>query len=336
MKKLSIITAALSTMLVGTAFAGSHGSCGDVKIADMNWASASMMANVDKIILEEGFGCNVEIVPGDTMPTFASMNEKGEPHLAPEMWTNAYAVALGAALDEGRLVVASAAPMEGLGEGWFLLPHTREKHPELKTVADVLARPDLFPHPEDPSKGGFMGCPAGWNCQLTNINQYRAWEMEKKGWLLIDPGTSAGLDAAIAKAADRGENWFGYYWSPTSIIGKYGLTQVDWGIPFAGADNWDGCMALPEQECDDPKPSAWTKSAVSSIATAEFLTSNKTVADYLDKRVYPGPVMNGMLYWATENQATGEDSAIEFLIQHEDVWTSWVSDDVAAKIKGAL
>ncbi len=47
----------------------------------MNWASASMMANVDKIILEEGFGCNVEIVPGDTMPTFASMNEKGEPHL---------------------------------------------------------------------------------------------------------------------------------------------------------------------------------------------------------------------------------------------------------------
>ena len=58
--------------------------------------------------------------------------------------------------------------------------------------------------------------------------------MEKKGWVLVDPGSAAGLDGSIAKAADSGNPWFGYYWNPTSIIGKYGLIPVDFGVKFAG------------------------------------------------------------------------------------------------------
>ena len=46
--------------------------------------------------------------------------------------------------------------------------------------------------------------------------------------------------------------------------------------------------------------------------------------------------MNGMLVFMTENQAGGEDAAIEFLMQHEDLWTTWVSADAAAKIKAGL
>ena len=61
---------------------GAYADCGIVTMAEMNWASAQLMANVDKIILEEGYGCNVEIVSGDTIPTFTSMNEKGQPDVA--------------------------------------------------------------------------------------------------------------------------------------------------------------------------------------------------------------------------------------------------------------
>jgi len=39
------------------------------------------------------------------------------------------------------------APITGLGEGWWVLPATLEKHPELTTADAILARPDLFPHP---------------------------------------------------------------------------------------------------------------------------------------------------------------------------------------------
>ena len=105
---------------------------------------------------------------------------------------------------------------------------------------------------------------------MANANLFRAFEMEKKGWRLVDPGSAAGLDASIAKASDRKQNWFGYYWSPTSIVGKYSLTMLDFGVDFAGKENWDGCIVKPEQECTNPKPSAWTKSEVHTVITDSF------------------------------------------------------------------
>ena len=133
MKKLvaaSVFAASAMFAMAGQA----NAACGTVSIAEMNWASAQLMANVDKIILEEGYGCKVEIVPGDTMPTFTSMNEKGAPDVAGELWVNAVANPLNAAKAEGRLHTVSEGPITGLGEGWWLLPHTMKKHPELKTV----------------------------------------------------------------------------------------------------------------------------------------------------------------------------------------------------------
>ncbi len=37
-----------------------NAACGKLVIAEQNWASAELMANVDKIILEKGYGCEVE------------------------------------------------------------------------------------------------------------------------------------------------------------------------------------------------------------------------------------------------------------------------------------
>ena len=53
--------------------------CGTVTIASMNWQSAEVLAEIDKFILSEGYGCKAELVPGDTMPTLTSMMEKGQP-----------------------------------------------------------------------------------------------------------------------------------------------------------------------------------------------------------------------------------------------------------------
>ena len=339
MKIKNIIISAL-VILGFTSFSGiANANCGKLVIAEQNWASAELMANVDKIILEEGYGCEVELVPGATMPTFTSMNDKGSPDMNPEQWANAVYTPLKKAVSEKRLIIANGAPITGLGEGWWLNPAALKKHPKLKgmTAVEILEHPEWFPDKEDPSKGAFMGCPAGWGCQLANANLFRAFEMEKKGWKLIDPGSAAGLDGSIAKAADSGEPWFGYYWNPTSMVGKYNLQQVDFGVPFAGRDNWDNCVTLAEQDCANPKPTAWTKSEVNSIVTANFAkTGGKEALSYVEKRVFPGEVMNGMLVYMADNQAKGSDAAVEFLIKHEDVWTKWVSSSAAKKIKKSL
>jgi glycine betaine/proline transport system substrate-binding protein len=339
MKKLKTLLISAVFALGVTSISGTANACGKLVIAEQNWASAELMANVDKIILEEGYGCEVELVPGATMPTFTSMNDKGTPDMNPEQWANAVYTPLKKAVSEKRLIIANQAPITGLGEGWWINPAAIEKYPQIKnmTAMEILEHPEWFPSKEDASKGGFMGCPAGWGCQFANANLYRAFDMEKKGWVLLDPGSAAGLDGSIAKASDSSEPWFGYYWNPTSMVGKYNLQPVDFGVPFAGRDNWDNCITLAEQDCADPKPTAWTRSEVNSIVSANFAkTGGKDVLGYVEKRTYPGPVMNGMLVYMADNQAKGSDAAVEFLIKHEDIWTKWVSSSVAKKIKKSL
>ena len=326
--------AATITLGLGWATIG-NAACGKISIAEMNWASAGLMANVDKIILEKGYGCEVELVAGDTMPTFTSMNEKGVPDVAPELWANAVVQPLTKAKAEGRLFVGNKAPISGLGEGWWISPYTAKKH-NLKTVADVISRPDLFPYSEDKSKGAFIGCPAGWGCQLVNNNLFRANEMDKKGWVLVDPGSAAGLDGSLNKSLTREENWFGYYWSPTTLIGKHNMFKVDFGVPFVGKEHWDGCIVKSEQDCANPKPSSWTTSEVNTVITSTFKKNASVALDYISKRVYPGAVMNSMLVYMDDQKASGKDAAYTFLEKHENVWTKWVSSDVAKKVKSSL
>ena len=85
------------------------------------------------------------------------------------------------------------------------------------------------------------------------------------------------------------------------------------------------------------KKSAWTKSEVNSLVSANFSkTGGKDVLSYVEKRTYPGPVMNGMLVYMADNQAKGSDAAIEFLKQHESLWSKWVSSSAKKKIKAGL
>ena len=88
MKRLFVYLAVVMSAFLGIT-ASASAKCGDVTMAEMNWASAELMANIDKVILEKGYGCNVDLVAGATMPSFTSMNEKGQPDVAAELWINA-------------------------------------------------------------------------------------------------------------------------------------------------------------------------------------------------------------------------------------------------------
>jgi glycine betaine/proline transport system substrate-binding protein len=160
--------------------------------------------------------------------------------------------------------------------------------------------------------------------------------MDKKGWVLVDPGSAAGLDGSMNKSLTRNENWFGYYWSPTTLIGKHNLSKVDFGVPFVGKDHWDTCIAKPEKECANPKKSSWTVSEVNTVVTANFKKNASVALDYISGRAYPGSVMNKMLVFMDAEKAQGKDAAYEFLEKHGAVWEKWVSADVAKKVKAGL
>lgn len=307
--------------------------CGDVTIADMNWSSATLMANVDSLILSKGFGCNVEIVPGDTMPTGTSMIERGEPDIAPELWSNSMKDALDRGVEEGRLLYAGNSLSDGGEEGLWVPKYLVDKMPELATIEGIIANAELFTHPEDPNKSMIMGCPAGWNCQISVSNLYRALGLEEAGFDLVDPGSGAGLAGAIAKAYEREEAWFGYYWAPTDILGKYEMVKVDFGT---GVDEAMFTQCITQIECEDPKPTMYPSSPVQTVTTADFANESPAAFGYVQSRSYTNPQMGELLAWMADNQADGEFAAYHFLENYESIWTQWVSEDVANKVKAAL
>ena len=75
---------------------------------------------------------------------------------------------------------------------------------------------------------------------------------------------------------------------------------------------------------------------MNTVVTDSFKKKGSEAMTYLEKRIFPGSVMNGMLVYMGNEQASGEDATIEFLEKHEDLWMSWVSPEVAAKVKAAM
>ena len=308
-------------------------ACGKVTVASMNWQSAEVLAEIDQIILSKGYGCDVEIVPGDTMPTLTSMMEKGKPDVAPEAWVNAVRQPLDAAVKDGRLHYAARSLKDGGVEGWWIPKYIADANPGIKTIDDALKRPDLFPAPEDKSKGAVHNCPSGWNCQLTTGNAFKAWGAEKQGFVLVDTGSAAGLDGSIAKAYERKQGWLGYYWAPTSILGKYAMVKLDAGVPHDKAA-WESCNS--KEDCANPKKSDWARAEVFTVITDRFKKAGGPAVAYLNQRSWGNDTVNTLLAWMSDNQASGKDGARHFLKTQPDVWSAWVTPEVAAKVKTAV
>ncbi len=323
----------LASLLMAASFGAQAGECGTVTIADMNWNSASLIANIDRFILETGFGCEAELIPGDTMATATSMVEKGQPDIAPELWTNAVQEAIENGVQEGRVKYVGHSLVEGGEEGFWVPAYLVEKYPELKTIAGVKKHPELFEHPENPDAGGFYNCPAGWGCQISAANLFRALELDKAGFKLIDSGSAAGLSGSLAKAYERKEGWFGYYWAPTAVLGKYNMVKVDFG---SGVDKDEYLRCTSVDGCPDPKVTMYPPSPVYTIVTTEFAAKDPAMQDYLNKRGFTNADMNQLLAWMEDEQANAEDAMFYFLENYPQVWKAWLPESIAEKVAGEL
>lgn len=306
--------------------------CGSVTLAEMNWASAGTMAHIDKIILSEGYGCDVDLIVGDTVPTFTSMREKSEPDMAPEFWINAVREPLEQAVAEGNLIVGGKVLKEGGVQGFWVPTFLAQDH-GLKTVDDVLARPELFPGAEDESKGAFFTCPTGWDCRAISANLLQAWDAVEKGFEIVETGSAAGLDGSIARALERKEGWFGYYWAPTAMLGKYEMTLLEFGVPF-DEQEWATCTSVTD--CPAPQKNGWETGEVFTVVTREFAEKASVAMGYVENRSWNNATASKVLAWMEQNQANNEDGAYYFLENFEEVWTQWVPIEIAEKVKAAI
>lgn len=302
-----------------------------IDIAEMTWPSAAALAHIHATILGEGYGCAVEIVAGDTVPTSSSMLSRGTPAVAPELWTSSIEDAWKAGVEEGTVIKLSDAITDGTVEGWFIPQYTLDAHPELTTAEAVIARPDLFADPEDPSQGRLYSCPPGWTCEISTSALFEAFDMDET-WNLFSPGSGGALDASIARAFTREEPILFYYWGPTSILGKYPAAQLDLGPskPEVYACNTDA-------DCDEPAGVTAYPSSPAIVGAAAWIKDEApVVADYFSKVGLTNAQISELLVYGDENQADAEETAVNFLRTKQDVWTKWVPAEVAEKVLAAI
>ncbi len=302
-----------------------------IDIAKMTWASAAALAEIHAKILGDGYGCDVEVVAGDTVPTSASMLSRGSPAVAPELWTSSIQEQWEKGIEEGQVVTLGDAIDGGAIEGWFIPEYFKQEHPELVTAQDVVDNPQLFPDPEQPDQGRLYGCPPGWACELANAALFEAYEMDGT-WNLFSPGSGGNLSASIARAFEREEPILFYYWGPTAVLGKYDTYQLE--MPEVDIE---GYRCNTNTDCEDPAiKTAWPSSPVKVGAAGWVAEEAPNVADYFSKVAVSDDVINSLLAWSDENNADAEETAVNFIENNEDIWTTWVPEAVAEKVRASL
>lgn len=210
---------------------------------------------------------------------------------------------------------------------------SRQKYPDLTTIAGVLKHASLFKNPEDPDSSAFYSCPAGWACQISAENLFKALDMKKAGFTIVDPGSSAGLSGSLAKAYERKEPWIGYYWAPTAILGKYSMVKVDFGT---GVNEKEFMSCINQAECVNPKATMYPVSPIYTVTTEKLAEKSPDAYQYFSKRNFTNKDLNQLLAWMEDNQADSNDAMYYFLTKYPQVWHQWLPKKVAEKVQAAL
>lgn len=311
----SVLFASATTAMISVAGAASA-DCGEVVITEMDWASAQVVTSVAKFLMEQGYGCTVDVVPSSTVPSLASIAETGKPDIVTELWTNG-APAWAEMEAEGKIVTLTDVLSDGGAEGWWIPDYLAEAHPELLTIDGVTANPELI-------GARFHQCPEGWGCQRANASKAEAYGLIDAEIEVFQHGSSETLATSIASAYANQEPWFGYYWGPTAILGKYPMVQVDMGDASVDIHN---CDSDPDCPTRGTERSAYPASPVKTVVTTTFAEENPEITDLMRNLAFTNQQMNEILAWREDNQASSEEAAVHFLSNSTEVWSAWISDE---------
>ena len=322
MKKTYFMRGAAVAALMTSASAA-HAECGDVTITEMNWASSAVVTAVSSFLLEQGLGCNVQKVPSSTVTAITSITETGEPDILTEVWANSTPAYPGL-LEEGKLVELADVLSDGGVEAWWIPAYLAESNPELTTWEGIMANPELV-------GGKFHDCPSGWACDIINNNNLIALNAADSGLERFQHGSGETLQTSIAAAFEEKAPWFGYYWAPTAVLGKYPMVAVEVGEYNADAHNCNG-----DVDCANPSFSAYPASKVVTAVAGGFSEREPQAAALMANVSFSNEQMGEVLAWRLDKNASYDEAAVYFLTNYKDVWAEWLDDEAKKNLSAIL
>ncbi|MDB4598919.1 ABC transporter substrate-binding protein [Candidatus Pseudothioglobus singularis] len=318
--KLKLVCLIAAGMIASTAHAE---ECGEVSLMKADWGSAQIVTAVSKFLMEEGYGCEVTTVPLSTNPALVSVSETGEPDILTEIWTNG-APAYKGLLESGAIIQVTEVLSDGGVEGFFVPNYLLEKHPELATIEGIAANPELVGN-------RFHNCPEGWTCLNVSTNLLKAGGLIDAGIENFVHGSGETLAASIAAAHENKEPWFGFYWAPTSVLGKYPMTLVEMA-PHDPEKHTCNITA----DCATPSMSAFPRSVVVTVLSKEFMSKNSEISNLMTNLSFTNSQMGETLAWVEDNNASYDEGAVYFLTTYKDVWGSWLNEAARENLSSLL
>ena len=292
--------------------------------SDLNWTSALIQDRIAQYIVEEGYGYPTGVVFAGTLPLLQALR-RGDTHVTMEIWLPNQTASWVEAEAAGDVFPIG----NSLGEDWqsaFMIPaYLQEQYPDLDSVEDLKEErfKVLFATAETGGKARLVSCVIGWACEVDNALQIEAYGLSDHVHI-INPGDSAAGNADLYGKYERGEPWLGYQWGTNDPAVELDLVRLE----------------EPEytEEC-------WstTKACGYGLATI-FIAVHESLIDRAPDVVEMLRAwdLNIELYdeigkWRYANDTPSEnDTALWWLTNNEEVWSTWVTDDAAVAIRAAL
>lgn len=255
--------------------AGAWAAPAPIHFADLNWESGSLITDILRTIVEKGYDLPTDTLPGTTI-TLETALANNDIQVIGEEWAGRSPVWVKAEA-EGK-VAALGDTVKGATEGWWVPEYVvkgdpakgiKPLAPGLRSVTDLARYKDVFKDPESPGKGRFLNSPIGWTSEVVNKQKLKAYGLTDS-YVNFRSGSGAALDAEITSSIRRGQPVLFYYWSPTPLLGRFKLIQLE--EPPFDAEAW---KTLTDPEHPNPRPTRSLASKLSIGVSTPFRSSTR-------------------------------------------------------------
>ena len=325
-KNVFALILAASMALTAAACSSSSSSGGEgqekttITFADVGWDSIKLNNALAGLVAEEVFGYTWQETPGST-PILHEALLSGEIDVHMEEWTDNIA-AYAADLEAGKFTELGVNFDDNF-QGLYIPRYVADAYPELKTVRDLADYPELFPDPEDSSKGIIYGGITGWEITEIMAKKVEAYGLDAY-YNYFKSGSNAVLDVAISSAWDEQAPIVAYFWEPTWLLGKYDMVLLE-DDPYDPEGFQEGLGACPAV-------------TVTVAVSNDFAASDPEYCQFLSNFHMTSAIISEALAYM---QDTGEDDYTEvarWLLTeaHPELIDQWLPEDQAEALRSAL
>lgn len=283
-----------------------------IVFGDVSWDSVQVHNRIMAFIIENGLeGYEADFISGDTLPIINGVVQ-GDVDVDMESWHSNFKDVYEKGIASGDMIDLGKNMPDG-PQGWWVPRYVVEgpdaMAPGLKSVNDLPQYAELFKDPEDPDKGVVYGGVAGWS-QLAISEQIFEDAGLGDTFNLGVAGSGSALAGTMVGAYQKKEAWIGYYWAPTAVLGKLDMVRLK-GSEYAPAD-------------------------VNILVNKSMLEKAPDIVEILKKYSTSVDDNNEFLAKMDAEEWDTTQTAEWFLKNKEDIWTKWVDDATAEKVKAAL